>query len=75
MNYGGKELSEHSLWDLGLILKTLHDAEAKREQASKHKKFDMNNKDNVGKLPPPNPNFVILKNAVELEIRKKQDNA
>ncbi len=74
--YNGKLLSDYSLWDLGLLLKTFRDAEAKREEASKHPKFDIKNKAKyIGPMPPPNPNFLNLKNAVEAEIRKKQENA
>lgn len=67
MNYQGKDLSSLSLWDLGKILNTFNDALAKREEASKHPKFEKM------KFPPPNPNFLNLKEAVEEEIRKKQN--
>lgn len=67
MNYAGKPISEHSLWDLGIIEKSLNDAIAKREKASKHPKFDKM------EFPPVNPEFLKLKEAVEEEIRKKQN--
>lgn len=71
--YCGQPLSSLSLWDLGLIEKSLKEAEAKREEASKHPKFNKNHDKYVGEFPPPNPEFLKLKNAVELEIRKKQE--
>lgn len=67
MNYLGKPISEHSLWALGEILKSFNDAETKREAASKHPKFEKM------EFPPVNPEFLKLKEAVELEIRKKQN--
>lgn len=67
MNYNGKPLSEYSLWDLGKIETTLKEAEAKREEAKKHPKFEKM------EFPPPNPEFLKLKSAVEQEIRKKQN--
>lgn len=78
--YNGKPLADYSLWDLGLILKNLREAEAKREEASKHPKFNVDRtiKGEVVKkliMPPTNPNFLKLKDAIEAEIRKKQKNA
>lgn len=78
MNYGGKELSDYSLWELGDIEKSLKAALDKREAASKHVKFNENreiNGKNVAKMefPPINPEFLKLKEAVEIEIRKKQN--
>lgn len=67
MIYQGKDLSSLSLWDLGKIETSLKEALAKREEASKHPKFEKM------KFPPPNPNFLNLKVAVEEEIRKKQN--
>lgn len=67
MIYNGKPLSEHSLWDLGIIETSLKEAITKREEASKHPKFKKM------KFPPPNPAFLELKSAVEAEIRKKQN--
>ena len=71
--YNDKLLTDYSLWDLGLVLKTLRDAEAKREEASKHPKFDTKNNKKAIPFPPPNPNFLKLKDAIEAEIRKKQN--
>lgn len=67
MHYQGKDLSSLSLWDLGKIETSLKEALAKREEASKHPKFEKM------KFPPPNPNFLNLMQAVEEEIRKKQN--
>lgn len=73
MNYQNKPLSDYSLWDLGLIEKSLKEAETKREEASKHPKFTTGvDKKKVMPFPPPNPSFLELKLAVEEEIRKKQ---
>ncbi len=71
--YCGKALSEYSLWDLGVIEKSLKDAEAKREEASKHHKFDKIKNKKAMEFPPPNPEFLKLKSAIEAEIRKKQN--
>lgn len=71
--YGGKPLSAYNLWELGLIEQSLKQAEAKRNEAAKHPKFDKNNSKNVGAFPSPNPEFLKLKTAIEEEIRKKQN--
>ena len=71
--YGGKPLSDYNLWELGLIKKSLKEAEDKRDEASKHRKFDKNSSKNVGAFPPPNHEFLKLKTAIEEEIRKKQN--
>lgn len=67
MIYNGKPISENSLWDLGIIEKSLNEAIAKRDKASKHPKFDKM------EFPPVNPEFLKLKEAIEVEIRKKQN--
>lgn len=67
MNYLGKPLDEYSLWELGIIETNLKEAEAKREKASKHSKFEKM------EFPPINPEFLKLKKAVEEAIRKKQN--
>ena len=64
MIYKGKELSEHSLWDLGKlkeILASLEEAENRREIASKHLKFDKVNNKKAMEFPPPNPEFLKIK--------------
>ena len=78
MDYAGKPLSEHSLWDLIIIERALMDAEIRREEASKHPKFNENRMvDNKKvekiKFPQPNPNFLKLKLAIEEEIRKREN--
>lgn len=66
MTYGDRELETYDLWALGEILQKLLEAEQKRDKASKHPKFLKM------EFPPPNPEFLKLKNEVEKEIRKKQ---
>lgn len=71
--YNGKPLSSYNLWELGLIEQSLKQAEVRRNEASKHPKFDKNKSKNVGALPPPNPEFLKLKTAIEEEIRKRNN--
>lgn len=76
--YCGKPLYAYSLWDLGVIEKSLLDAEARREEASKHIKFNKDTKEGAKTIPrqdfpPPNPEFVKLKSAIEAEIRNRQN--
>ena len=71
--YNDKLLTDYSLWDLGKVYQSLKEAEAKREEASKHPKFDTKNNKKAIPFPPPNPNFLKLKDAIEAEIRKKQN--
>jgi len=73
IKYGSKPLSDYSLWELGLIEMSLKQAEARREEASKHQKFSKSNPKNVGAFPAPNPEFVKLKIAIEEEIKRKQN--
>ena len=65
--YCGKPLSSFSLWDLQGIKTSLEAAEARREEASKHEKF------NKMEFPPPNPNFLILKSKIEEEIASRKN--
>lgn len=69
--YNGKPLSSMDLWALGALLDYLTDQEDRRALARKHKKF--NDPKTKLTLPPPNPKFIELKNAVETEIRKRQN--
>lgn len=71
--YNGKPLSSYDLWALGELEASLKAAEARREEASKHHKFDKVNNKKAMDFPPPNPEFLKLKNAVEEAIRKKQN--
>lgn len=74
MKYLNKDLSDYSLWELGDIEKSLKDAKAKREEASKHPKFTTGiDKKKAMPFPPPNPAFLELKLAVEEEIKRKQN--
>ena len=78
-NYGNKPLANINLWELGEILNRLNEAEARREAAAKHAKFNTDRQVNGKKVlkmdfPPPNPEFSKLKNAIELEIKRKQSN-
>ncbi len=64
-HYRNKPLSDHTLPELELIWLDLRNAEIKREEASKHEKF------NKMEFPPPNPNFLILKSKIEEEIASR----
>lgn len=65
--YKGKALKDYTLWELGDILTSLNAAETRRQEASTNPKFEKM------EFPPINPNFVKLKNQVELEIGNKQN--
>lgn len=71
-NYNGAPLATLNLWDLGQIEKSLDDAEAKREEASKHFKFDKVNNKKALTFPPINPEFLNLRDAVKAEIKSRQ---
>jgi hypothetical protein len=76
--YCGKPLSAYSSWDLIVIDRSLKDAELRREEASKHPKFNVDSEANNKKVPkmqfpPPNPEFLKLKIAIEEEIRKREN--
>jgi len=71
LNYGGKPISSYNLWELGDFLKRIEEAEAKRETAGKHKKF--NDPKTKMKLPDANPEYLKIKNAIIEEIGKKQN--
>lgn len=66
--YQGQPLSSYSLWELGQFLKSFVDAEKKREEASTHEKLA---KRKI-KLPPVNPEYLKLKEAVDNEIKIRQ---
>lgn len=65
--YCGQPISAYSLWELGGILKSMLDAEKRREEASENSKFKKM------EFPPTNPEFLKLKSAIEDMIRKKQN--
>lgn len=76
--YNGKPLSSYSSWDLIVIERGLKDAELRREEASKHVKFNSDREVNGQRIkkinmPAINPNFINLKNAIEEEIRKREN--
>ena len=73
IQYGGKLLSQYSLWELGQFLKRMKKAEEQRGKASKHQKFDKANNIKAMEFPPINPEYFKIKNAIEEEIRKKQN--
>jgi len=66
--YLGRPLSAFTLWELASIKKDMDDAEAKRSEAANHPKLV---KRNI-KLPPPNVEFLKLKDAVTAEITNRQ---
>lgn len=77
MIYGGKEIADYDLWALGDILASLHAAEKRREEASKHVKFNVDrevNSKTIPKMefPSPNPIFLKLKTEIENAIKNKQ---
>lgn len=67
--YRGQPLSAYSLWELGQVEKGIKEAEAVREAAKDNPRLI---KRNI-KLPPPNVEFLKLKDAIETEIRKRQN--
>jgi hypothetical protein len=72
MDYLGKPLGDYSLLQLQNILSSFDIMLADRKEASKHEKF---NKD-VGKkkampFPTVNPNFTMLKEKIEEEIKSR----
>lgn len=69
--YLNKNICDHSLWFLLFLKDDLDKAQARRDEASKHPKF--NDKKKPLFIPPPNPAYIELKNAVEEEIRKRNN--
>ena len=73
-SYRGKELKTFFTSQLEAILAGLQTALNERMEASKHPKFnDKSTKKYVGEFPPPNPEFLKLKLAIEEEIRKRKN--
>jgi hypothetical protein len=71
--YRGKELKEYFTSQLEAILGGLQSALNKRNEASKHPKFDkINNKKGMD-FPPPNPEFLKLKTAIEEELKVRKN--
>ena len=73
MKYQGKELKEYFTSQLEAILGGLQSALDKRNEASKHPKFDKNDDKYVGGFPPPNPEFLKLKTAIEEELKVRKN--
>lgn len=67
--YKNQLLSAYSLWDLGLVEKMIKEELAKREAVKAHPKLVARKI----KLPPPNVEFLKLKDAVETEIKYRQE--
>ncbi len=78
MNYLGKHLNTYFLSDLETILSGLQAAEDRRNEASTHEKFTTdrtigNKKIPKMEFPPPNPEFLKLKSAIEAEIESRKN--
>lgn len=73
MNYHGKDLKSFFTSQLEAILAGLQVALTERNEASKHPKFDKSNDKYVGSFPPPNPEFLKLKLAIEEEIESRKN--
>lgn len=73
MNYLNKPLKEYFTSELEKVLASFKEAEEAREKTSQHPKFDKANNKKAMEFPPPNPNYLKLKSAIEeeLESRKK----
>lgn len=67
--YFGRELSDYSLQELKNILNHFNDLLLEREKSSTHDKFTIgtNGKPPLA-FPPPNPEFLKLKNEIEKVI-------
>jgi len=71
--YAGKFLHDHDLWELEKHMHDFLEAEKKRELASKHPKFDKKNNKKAMDFPPPNPEYLKLKNAILKEIESRKN--
>ena len=72
MNYLGRPLSEFTLQQLQAQLAYFETLLAQRDEASKHDKFNktVGNKKAMP-FPTVNTNFMVLKAAIEEEIKKR----
>lgn len=68
--YQGQPLSSYSLWELGQFLKTFIDVEKKRDISEEQKAKLV--KRGVKNLPPINPEYLKLKEALNNEIQYRQ---
>ncbi len=67
--YLGKTLAEYSLEDLQAIKTSLDAAELVRLDAAQHPKFTTGSaRKPKMEFPPPNPNYLILKQLLNAEI-------
>ena len=79
MKYKGKELSEFSLLELEQAKHEFDHAEAIRENASKHPKFNEDRIVNNQKIPKmemaeiANPAYLELKKAIQDEFEKRKN--
>ena len=73
MQYQNRELKEYFTSQLQAILSGLQAAETKRNKAASHHKFDKSHPKYVGSFPPPNPEFLKLKSAIEEEIESRKN--
>jgi len=80
MKYKNKELSEFSLWELEQVKYEFDHAEARRENASKHPKFNEDRIIDNHKIPKmemaeiANPAYLELKQAIHDEFEKRKNN-
>ena len=78
MKYKNKELSEFSLWELEQAKYEFDHAEARRDNASKHPKFNEDRVINNQKIPKmemaeiANPAYIELKQAIQEEFEKRK---
>lgn len=75
MIYKGKNLADFDLWELELANYEFNEADRKREEASRHHKFDKINNKKAIELPPINPEYLKLKEAIKQEFEKRKSNA
>lgn len=72
MKLAGKYISELSLDQLQAVLSSMKGADAKRQKASTHKKFDKANNPKALIFPAANPAFKKLVIAIQEEIGKRK---
>jgi len=68
-----KEISELDDWTLTEAYNNCGQAERQREKASQHTKFNADtDKRKKMEFPPINPQFVKMKNEIEIEMKKRK---
>lgn len=75
MIYKGKEIATFSDWELEQCIYEFTQAEVKREEASKHPKFNKSNNEKAMEFPPINPQYLILKQEITKELEKRKSHA